>query len=161
MFSSEFCAIDEEFGANAVISEFHSILTRSTDIAVAVAAVKVLTGLIERSSSTTIMELHEELSEAATSLQRGKPSDISLKTACDLFLHFVGRARNVPDFEQLKKTFIEVRITLYFFIRCVFMYLRNVFILSCVFSVGIYLRRRQLMQGMQLRNMVRVSLVVE
>lgn len=107
------------------------------------------------------MELHEELSDAATSLQRGKPSDISLKTACDLFLHFVGRARNVPDFEQLKRTFIEVHIVLYIFNICLFMYLKNVLLILFVCSVGVYLRKRRLMQGMQLRNMVRVSLVVE
>ncbi|GMH41670.1 hypothetical protein BSKO_09580 [Bryopsis sp. KO-2023] len=96
-----------EFSVDTVVLEFDEALRRSRDMAAAVAAVNVLTNIIKKSNASTVMELEKELSTTADKLQRGNPSDISVRTACDLFLRYVGRAKDVPDFDTLKKTLIE------------------------------------------------------
>ncbi|CAD7703096.1 unnamed protein product [Ostreobium quekettii] len=53
-----------------VVSEFHHELSRSKDMAVAVAAIKALASVIKRSSASTVMELQAELRAAATLLER-------------------------------------------------------------------------------------------
>lgn len=69
--------------------EFHEALARSSDMAVAVAAIQALTTVIKNSTSTTMMGLERELKDAAASLQNCNPTAISLKAGCELFLRCV------------------------------------------------------------------------
>ncbi len=52
------------------MKEFHDALSKSPDVAVAVAAIRALTTVIRNSSAQTIMGLYKELEEAAQALQR-------------------------------------------------------------------------------------------
>jgi hypothetical protein len=74
---------------DAVVREFHEALARSSDMAVAVAAIQALTTVIKNSTSTTMMGLERELKDAAASLQNCNPTAISLKAGCELFLRCV------------------------------------------------------------------------
>ena len=56
--------------ADSVVREFHEALARSSDCAVAVAAIQALTTVIKNSSAQTFMGLEKELKDAAASLQR-------------------------------------------------------------------------------------------
>lgn len=56
--------------AEAVVREFHEALARSSDMAVAVAAITALTSVIRSSSASTVMGLEKELKDAANALQR-------------------------------------------------------------------------------------------
>ena len=53
-----------------VVREFHETIVREPDGAVAVAAIKALTGVLKRSTATTMMGVQKELNDAAASLQR-------------------------------------------------------------------------------------------
>ena len=53
-----------------VVREFHDILAREPDGAVAVAAISALTAVVKRSTATTMMGVQKALNEAAASLQR-------------------------------------------------------------------------------------------
>ena len=52
------------------IKEFHDCLSKSPDVAVAVAAIRALTCVIRNSAAQTIMGLCKELEEAARALQQ-------------------------------------------------------------------------------------------
>lgn len=52
------------------VREFHDALSKSSDVAVAVAAIRALTTVIRNSAAQTIMGLSKELEEAAQALQR-------------------------------------------------------------------------------------------
>lgn len=95
--------------ADAVVREFHEGLARSTDIAVAVAAIQALTSVIKKSTATTMMGINQELSDAAKSLQRCNPTAISLKAGCELFLRYTTRtsALESDNFAAAKKRLIE------------------------------------------------------
>ena len=56
--------------AESVVREFHEALSRSSDMAVAVAAIQALTTVIRLSTATTVMGLEKELKDAAAALQR-------------------------------------------------------------------------------------------
>ena len=71
---------------DTVVREFHEALARSSDMAVAVAAIQALTSVIKASTAQTMMGLEKELKDAAASLQRCNPTSISLKAGCELFL---------------------------------------------------------------------------
>jgi len=76
-------------------------------VAVAVAAVTVLTEVIKVSKATTMYEVQLELKEAAAQLQKCS-SSISLSSGCALFTNFVTRTvENIEDFETCKKRLIE------------------------------------------------------
>lgn len=89
--------------------EFHDALARSSDMAVAVAAITALTTVIRSSSSTTVMGLERELKEAAAALQRCNPTAISLKAGCELFLRYTTRtsALEMDNFSVAKRRLIE------------------------------------------------------
>jgi translation initiation factor eIF-2B subunit alpha len=55
---------------DAVVKEFHDAINKSSDMAVAVAAIKALTSVIKNSSAQTMMGLEKELKDAAAALQR-------------------------------------------------------------------------------------------
>eukprot|EP00891_Asterochloris_glomerata_P008838 jgi/Astpho2/8838/fgenesh1_pm.00129_%23_8_t len=78
-------------------------------MAVAVAAIKALTSVILKSTSSTMMGLEKELKEAAASLQRCNETAISLKASCELFLRYTTRtsALDTEDVDTLKARIIE------------------------------------------------------
>lgn len=94
-----------------VVREFHAALARAPDMAVAVAAIRALTGVIARSSARTMMGLERELRDAAAALQRRDPTAISLKAGCELFLRYTTRStaalEDVEDFGAAKTRLIE------------------------------------------------------
>lgn len=94
---------------DAVVREFHEALARSSDMAVAVAAIQALTTVIKKSGSTTMMGLERELKDAAASLQNCNPTAISLKAGCELFLRYTTRtsALEADTFAAAKKRLIE------------------------------------------------------
>ena len=96
-------------GNDTVVREFHEALARSSDMAVAVAAIHSLTTVIRTSTASTMMGLERELKEAAASLQRCNPTAISLKTGCELFLRYTTRTSAVENdtFDVAKKKLIE------------------------------------------------------
>jgi translation initiation factor eIF-2B subunit alpha len=96
-------------GQDLVVSEFHSALARSSDMAVAVAAIQALTMVIRCSKATTIMGLGKEVQAAAAALQRCNPTAISLQAGCELFLRYITRTSAVEsaDFDEAKQRLIE------------------------------------------------------
>lgn len=95
--------------ADHVVREFHEALARSSDMAVAVAAIHALTTVIRRSRSTTMMGLEKDLKEAAARLQQCNPTAISLKAGCELFLRYTTRtsALEASNFDDAKRHLIE------------------------------------------------------
>jgi translation initiation factor 2B subunit (eIF-2B alpha/beta/delta family) len=68
------------------VDVFHRALSGDGQLAVAVAAIKALTSVIENSKATTMMGLEIELSRAADALRRCNPTSISLSAGCELFM---------------------------------------------------------------------------
>lgn len=95
--------------SSRVVREFHEALARSSDMAVAVAAIHALTTVIRSSTSTTMMGLEREIKEGAQALQRYNPTAISLQTGCELFLRYTTRtsALEADSFEVAKRKLIE------------------------------------------------------
>ncbi|KIY99635.1 Translation initiation factor eIF-2B subunit alpha [Monoraphidium neglectum] len=93
----------------AVVKEFADGLSRSPDMAVAVAAIRALTSVIKNSGAQTMMGLEKELKDAAAALQRCNPTSISLKAGCELFLRYTTRtsALEMEDFAAAKARLIE------------------------------------------------------
>mmetsp|Transcript_6201 Transcript_6201/g.13519 ORF Transcript_6201/g.13519 Transcript_6201/m.13519 type:complete len:327 (+) Transcript_6201:160-1140(+) len=91
------------------VKEFHGVLAKSSDAAVAVAAIKALTAVIRSSNAQTMMGLGKELEEAAQALQRVNPTAISLKAGCELFLRYTTRtsALELSDIATAKARLIE------------------------------------------------------
>lgn len=92
-----------------VVREFHEALARSPDMAVAVAAIKALTSVIQRSSAQTMMGLDADLQAAAMALQSCNPTAISLKAGCELFLRYATRtsALEADDFQSARARLIQ------------------------------------------------------
>ncbi|CAL5220118.1 g2073 [Coccomyxa viridis] len=84
-------------GSDVVVKDFHDALARSPDTAVAVAAIKALTAVIERSKETTMMGIERELKDAAASLERCNETAISLKASCQLFLRYTTRTNDLDE----------------------------------------------------------------
>ncbi len=68
--SSDGGAGDQRTLNDIAVKEFHDALAKSSDVAVAVAAIRALTAVIRSSRASTIMGLGKELEEAAQALQR-------------------------------------------------------------------------------------------
>lgn len=102
----------DQGGASAgpdVVREFHDALAQSPDMAVAVAAIKALTSVIQRSSAQTMMGLDADLQAAAMALQSCNPTAISLKAGCELFLRYATRtsALEADDFQSARARIIQ------------------------------------------------------
>jgi hypothetical protein len=83
--SSDGGAGDQRTLNDIAVKEFHDALAKSSDVAVAVAAIKALTAVIRSSTAQTIMGLGKELEMAAQALQR-----------CVLLVHVAwGRGRHM------------------------------------------------------------------
>lgn len=96
-------------GGESVVREFHDALSRSPDMAVAVAAIKALTQVVVHSKAQTMMGLEKDLKDAADSLTRCNETAISLRAGCELFLRYTTRTSNLEteDFETAKQRIIE------------------------------------------------------
>ncbi|CAK4639839.1 hypothetical protein LEN26_020765 [Aphanomyces euteiches] len=112
----------------SVVDEFLGYL-KDPDSAVAVAVIKVLTGVIKRSKASTMMEIESALQDAASQLKSAatsyppqtdgakKPvhstsahtlSPISVTAGCQLFLRYVTRCfLEFDDFDQCKAQLID------------------------------------------------------
>lgn len=53
-----------------MVAEYLDALSKSPDLAVAVAAIQALTSIIRRSTAQTMMGLEKDLKDAANALQR-------------------------------------------------------------------------------------------
>ena len=79
-----------------VVQEFKEY-QKDPEHAVAVAAIQALTGVIKKSTATTMMELQNDLKAAAQALKESHSnanhgvSMISLTAGCELFLRYVTR----------------------------------------------------------------------
>eukprot|EP00897_Mesotaenium_endlicherianum_P003407 jgi/Mesen1/3094/ME000184S02163 len=65
---------------------------RDPDLAMAVAAIRALTGVIRRSEATTMMGLEIELKQASDALKAQHKTSISLSAGCNLFMRYVTRS---------------------------------------------------------------------
>lgn len=74
----------------SVIGEFN-YWRRKPELAEAVAAIKALTAVIQRSEATTMMGLEIELKKASEALKAWDETSISLSAGCDLFTRYVTR----------------------------------------------------------------------
>lgn len=92
----------------SVIAEFDN-WRKKPELAEAVAAIKALTAVINRSQATTMMELEIELKKASDSLKAWDKTSISLSAGCDLFTRYVTRtsALEYEDFAAGKSRLIE------------------------------------------------------
>ena len=86
--------------------------SQQTEIALPVAAMKVLLEVIRRSTSSTMMGLQGELEEAKTAMLDlakeenicGFRSHIPLQSGCELFMRYVTRCYlDFPNFTQCKR----------------------------------------------------------
>jgi translation initiation factor 2B subunit (eIF-2B alpha/beta/delta family) len=75
-----------------VVDVFQRALAGDGQLAVAVAAIKALTSVIENSKAATLMGLEIELSRAAGMLRRCNPTSISLSAGCELFMRCAAAA---------------------------------------------------------------------
>eukprot|EP00245_Coleochaete_scutata_P004667 TRINITY_DN17479_c2_g1_i1.p1 TRINITY_DN17479_c2_g1~~TRINITY_DN17479_c2_g1_i1.p1 ORF type:complete len:426 (+),score=83.93 TRINITY_DN17479_c2_g1_i1:18-1295(+) len=82
----------------SVIDDFNHWRS-NPELAVAVAAVKALCGVIKQSDSTTMMGLEKELKQASETLKAWDKTSISLSAGCDLFMRYVTRTAGVPGEE--------------------------------------------------------------
>ncbi|KAL7576412.1 hypothetical protein ACA910_018216 [Epithemia clementina (nom. ined.)] len=83
-------------------------------MAVPVAAMKVLLGVVERTEAETMMQLQDELRQAADLMMASSStattgrSNIALKSGCELFLKYITRTfLELPDFTQCKQAILE------------------------------------------------------
>jgi len=102
-----------------VLADLKKNLTPATDLndknalAMPVAAMNALLGVVERSSANTLMGLQDELKEASQEILdwnagEGNRSNISLASGCELFLRYSTRTfLEIPDFEQCRASILE------------------------------------------------------
>ncbi|EFJ19798.1 hypothetical protein SELMODRAFT_177636 [Selaginella moellendorffii] len=91
-----------------VIGDFNRWRQRP-ELAEAVAAIKALTAVIQRSQASTMMGLEIELKNASEMLKAWDRSSISLSAGCDLFMRYVTRtsALEYEDINAGKSRLIE------------------------------------------------------
>ena len=74
-----------------VVADFLKELSASMELPVAVAAIRALVAVIQRSGANTMMGLEKELLVASGELQRFQSTSIALRAACELFMCYVTR----------------------------------------------------------------------
>jgi len=91
-----------------------SSLFDKSAMAVPVAAMKALLGVVERTEAETMMQLQDELREASEQMMASFSqstsgrSHIALKSGCELFLKYITRTfLELPDFEECKQAILE------------------------------------------------------
>ena len=104
-------AADGGAGASQARADFKAFLTQNPDAGEAVAAVRALTAVMQRSAASTMLGLTIELRAAADDLKSslGLDTPISLAAGCELFLRFVTRTGLdlAADFEEYKRVLTE------------------------------------------------------
>ena len=103
-----------------ILADLSSYLTHGTAledktaIAMPVAAMNALLGVVERTNSHTMMGLQDELKEAARIMlewnakTEGNRSNISLQSGCDLFLKYITRTfLELDDFDACRAAILE------------------------------------------------------
>mmetsp|Transcript_5810 Transcript_5810/g.9683 ORF Transcript_5810/g.9683 Transcript_5810/m.9683 type:complete len:318 (+) Transcript_5810:51-1004(+) len=91
-----------------VTNEFKLWKEDNPDSAVAVAAIKALTNVIERSKAQTMMELQMDLKFAVERLKATDKSSISLAAGCELFSRYVTRTSlDITDFSACRARLIK------------------------------------------------------
>eukprot|EP00007_Cunea_sp_BSH-02190019_P003926 CAMPEP_0174243954 /NCGR_PEP_ID=MMETSP0417-20130205/33499_1 /TAXON_ID=242541 /ORGANISM="Mayorella sp, Strain BSH-02190019" /LENGTH=267 /DNA_ID=CAMNT_0015323565 /DNA_START=55 /DNA_END=855 /DNA_ORIENTATION=+ len=86
---------------------FNEILAAEPDGAIAVAAIRALTLVIEMSKATTMFELQLELKAAIENLQKHS-SSLSVVSGCELFTRFVTRTSlEIREFADCKERLIQ------------------------------------------------------
>jgi translation initiation factor eIF-2B subunit alpha len=108
--------------SSAVLRDLRMILTKQepsslfdqTATAVPVAAIKVLLGVVQRSTAETMMGLQDELRKAAavmssTNTTEGyQHSQVALQSGCQLFLKYITRTfLELPNFEECRQAILE------------------------------------------------------
>ncbi|KAI1319127.1 translation initiation factor eIF-2B subunit alpha [Mortierella claussenii] len=90
-----------------VVATYKSLLLKSPELSMPVAAIQSLVELIKHSKATTMSEFMLSIKDASQQLKSSVRNSISLSAGCDLFLRFVTRnSQDVADFETWKKTLI-------------------------------------------------------
>ncbi|MCO5554880.1 hypothetical protein L7F22_008417 [Adiantum nelumboides] len=84
----------------SVIEEFN-VWRSKPELAEAVAAIKALTAVIQRSDATTMMGLEKELQNASEVLKAWDETSISLSAGCDLFMRYVTRT-SALEYEDIR-----------------------------------------------------------
>jgi translation initiation factor eIF-2B subunit alpha len=89
-----------------------SSLFDKTAMAVPVAAIKALLGVVQRSQAETMMGLQDELAQATHEIMTQsfgrRRSQIALKSGCELFLKYITRTfLELPDFNECRKQVLE------------------------------------------------------
>lgn len=102
-----------------VLRDLRKYLTKGTAlddksaVAMPVAAMNALLGVVERTSANTMMGLQDELKEASQimlewSNQHTARSNIPLSSGCELFLKYITRTfLELPDFDQCRQEILE------------------------------------------------------
>ena len=91
----------------SVLEDFKAF-SASSDVSSAVAAIRALTRMLQRSTASTMMSLVVEIRSAADDLTSYGEYSISLKAGCDLFLNDVTRTfDDGRDFESCKRAIVE------------------------------------------------------
>ena len=80
-----------------MVQDFVEELSHSTDLAVAVAAIRALTNVIQRSEAQTMMGLEKDLLDASRALQKSNETSIALRAACELFMRYVTRTSTLDS----------------------------------------------------------------
>jgi translation initiation factor eIF-2B subunit alpha len=77
-------------------------------MAVPVAAISALLGVVERSQAETMMGLQDELKQAADCMIQNHPQVIAVRSGCELFLRYSTRTfLELPNFSECKKQILE------------------------------------------------------
>ncbi|GKY93859.1 hypothetical protein MPSEU_000352800 [Mayamaea pseudoterrestris] len=90
-----------------------SSLFDKTAMAVPVAAIKALLGVVQRSQAETMMGLQDELRHATTEILsntslRKRRSQIALQSGCELFLKYITRTfLELPNFDECRKQVLQ------------------------------------------------------
>lgn len=102
-----------------VLQDLKKNLTRGTAlddktaVAMPIAAMNALLGVVQRTSANTMMGLQDELKEASDQIlewnsTEGSRSNISLASGCDLFLRYSTRTfLELPDFDACREAILE------------------------------------------------------
>jgi len=92
-----------------VVADFLKELSASMELPVAVAAIRALVAVIQRSGANTMMGLEKELLVTSGELQRFQSTSIALRAACELFMCYVTRtsALDSQNFEGVKAHLID------------------------------------------------------
>lgn len=104
-----------------VARDFETLCKSDSDKSEAVAAIEVLTKVLKYSDVSTVQGLHNVMNECISKMCQNKLSNISVKSACELFERFITLATlDTVDFDDCKKVLCD---RAHIFIRKVWFFL--------------------------------------